>query len=511
MSPFWTASLPKSASDKYERMKKMKKFISILLVLVLCIGTTAFADTTVQDAMAEPPIKLIADNKIIDTPTHMVNNRTLVPVRALMESIGATVEWVDATQTVIITRNNKTITVQIGNGTMTTPDGAVALDAAPMLLNNATTTYVPLRAICEAFGLTVDWDESGSNTILVLSPDGCPYVDTYDGATLAEYLVEIGATPEDFSAATGIDYEANKDRLYVMVDNEVSIENIALMNGYTTEEFLATIGTPDVDPATPWGEYTGNLTMSQYITTFTPALQYGMTEEDALNAIKTTYGFGDEYTLNTKFKYMRTAMAISDYQYQKEMEAQQAAQQKAEEEMIKAATEALPELLKKKVAFTITLSDNRKMKGELYPDLAPVTVENFIKLCNENFYEGLIFHRVIDGFMIQGGGFDKDFNQKEAASIVGEFFSNGFANALTHEKGVLSMARTNDPNSASSQFFIIDESSPHLDGQYAAFGKITEGLDVVDAISKVETHTNDKGHSDVPVKPIVIKSIKIDK
>ncbi len=148
---------------------------------------------------------------------------------------------------------------------------------------------------------------------------------------------------------------------------------------------------------------------------------------------------------------------------------------------------------------------------ELYEDKAPITVNNFKNLVKKGFYDGLIFHRVIDGFMIQGGGFDKDFNQKEASAIPGEFYANGFTNALKHEKGVLSMARTNDPNSASSQFFIIDETSPHLDGQYAAFGKITEGLDVVEEISKVETTTNDQGHSDVPVKPVVIKSIRIDK
>ena len=97
------------------------------------------------------------------------------------------------------------------------------------------------------------------------------------------------------------------------------------------------------------------------------------------------------------------------------------------------------------------------------------------------------------------------------ASIPGEFYSNGFSNALAHDKGILSMARTSEPNSASSQFFIMDEKSPHLDGQYAAFGKITKGLEVVDAISQVETTTNDMGHSDVPVEPVIIESIKINK
>ena len=164
------------------------------------------------------------------------------------------------------------------------------------------------------------------------------------------------------------------------------------------------------------------------------------------------------------------------------------------------------------VKIKINVKDYGSMVAELYPEKAPRTVENFVGLIKEGFFEGLIFHRVIDGFMIQGGGYDKDFNLKDSGmSIYGEFYANGISNALAHDKGVLSMARTSEPNSATSQFFIMDEKSPHLDGQYAAFGKITKGLDVVDAISQVETTTNDKGHADVPVKPIIIKSIKIKK
>jgi len=497
----------------------MKKIISMLLVGVLCFGTAAFADeaiiggadeaTTipVEDTNEEVAIKLIADNKIVNTPTHVVNNRTLVPLRALMESTSAEVEWDNDTQGITIKRGDITVNMQIGNSVMTTPEGEVELDAAPVLLENGTTTYVPIRAICEAFDFNVDWDPTGSQTILVTSPDGCPYVDVYDGATLEEYLAELGADPEEFSASTGVDYEENKDRLYIMIDNSITLKNVVAMNGYEVKEFCELMGIEEADPETPWGEFLGNLTMEKYIENFTPAMQYGMTPEAALEAMKQSYGFGDEYTLETPYKYLRIQMSTVDYEYQKLMEEAQ----KAEEAKRAADLEALPELLKNKIEFTITLVDGRKMKGELYPDLAPVTVENFVKLCNENFYEGLIFHRVIDGFMIQGGGFDKDFNAKDAEAIVGEFYSNGYTNALKHEKGVISMARTNDPNSASSQFFIMDEASPFLDGEYAGFGKITEGLDVVDAISQVETSTNEQGHSDVPVKPIVIKSITINK
>ena len=167
------------------------------------------------------------------------------------------------------------------------------------------------------------------------------------------------------------------------------------------------------------------------------------------------------------------------------------------------------------IGFTIEMQDGSVMKGELYPDVAPITVANFVKLCNENFYDGLIFHRVIAGFMIQGGAFTEELysgnmNQKAASSIKGEFAANGVENDLKHERGVISMARTNQPNSASSQFFIMHQDSPSLDGNYAAFGKITEGLEVIDKIASVETGKLNAMFDDVPKEAQVIKTIKID-
>lgn len=171
-----------------------------------------------------------------------------------------------------------------------------------------------------------------------------------------------------------------------------------------------------------------------------------------------------------------------------------------------------PELYADAIPFTIELENGGVMKGELYPNLAPKTVENFVKLASEKFYDGLIFHRVIEGFMIQGGGYDAQMNIKEADEIVGEFASNGFKNPLKHTRGVISMARTNVPDSASSQFFIMQEDTQSLDGQYAAFGRITEGLEVIDEIAEGETANDPKyGMPDYPVKPVVIKTIKIDK
>lgn len=155
------------------------------------------------------------------------------------------------------------------------------------------------------------------------------------------------------------------------------------------------------------------------------------------------------------------------------------------------------------VKIIIEMEDGDVMKGELYPEIAPITVENFLNLIDNDFFNGLIFHRVIPGFMIQGGGYDKDFNHHEVKSIKGEFSSNGVKNDLLHTRGVISMARTMIPDSASSQFFIMHEAAPHLDGQYAAFGKITEGLEVVDKIANMPRNIQD-----CPNTPVVIKTIR---
>ena len=157
--------------------------------------------------------------------------------------------------------------------------------------------------------------------------------------------------------------------------------------------------------------------------------------------------------------------------------------------------------------FTIIMADGKVMKGELYPDKAPNTVNNFISLANKGFYDGLIFHRVIPGFMIQGGCPNGNGMGGPGYEINGEFAANGFRqNDLVHTTGVLSMARTMAPNSAGSQFFIMVAPAPHLDGQYAAFGQVTEGQDIAIDISRVPRNMmNDK-----PKKDQVIQSIRVD-
>ena len=154
---------------------------------------------------------------------------------------------------------------------------------------------------------------------------------------------------------------------------------------------------------------------------------------------------------------------------------------------------------------TITMANGDIMKAELYPDVAPNTVNNFISLVKKGFYDGLVFHRVIRGFMLQGGCPQGTGMGGPGYSIKGEFSYNGFANDLKHTPGVLSMARAMNPNSAGSQFFIMHETSPHLDGQYAAFGKVTEGMDVVNKIAETTTD-----YSDRPLEPQMIKSMTVE-
>ncbi|MCD7770154.1 MAG: peptidylprolyl isomerase [Oscillospiraceae bacterium] len=154
---------------------------------------------------------------------------------------------------------------------------------------------------------------------------------------------------------------------------------------------------------------------------------------------------------------------------------------------------------------TIKMFDGGVIKAELYPDIAPNTVNNFISLVNANFYDGLIFHRVIPGFMIQGGCPQGNGTGGPGYEIPGEFAANGYQNDLRHTRGVLSMARAMDPDSAGSQFFIMHQDAPRLDGQYAAFGQVLEGMDVVDRIAETKT-----GWGDKPLTPQIMNKVTVD-
>ena len=150
----------------------------------------------------------------------------------------------------------------------------------------------------------------------------------------------------------------------------------------------------------------------------------------------------------------------------------------------------------------INIKDYGEVELELYPDLAPITVDNFVKLVNKGFYNGLTFHRIIKGFMIQGGCPKGNGTGGPGYQIKGEFSANGVNNPIKHERGVISMARAMNPDSAGSQFFIMHKDAPHLDGQYAAFGKVIRGIEVVDKVAEAQTDFRDK-----PLKPVIIETI----
>ena len=159
---------------------------------------------------------------------------------------------------------------------------------------------------------------------------------------------------------------------------------------------------------------------------------------------------------------------------------------------------------------TITMDNGDVMKAELYPEVAPNTVNNFISLIKKGFYDGLIFHRVINGFMIQGGCPDGTGMGGPGYTIKGEFSQNGFANDLRHTEGVLSMARAMHPDSAGSQFFIMHKNSPHLDGAYAAFGKITEGMDIVNKIAETATDYSDRPLEEQKMKKVTVDTMGVE-
>ena len=159
---------------------------------------------------------------------------------------------------------------------------------------------------------------------------------------------------------------------------------------------------------------------------------------------------------------------------------------------------------------TFTMENEDVIKAELYPDIAPVSVNNFISLINKNFYDGLIFHRVIKGFMIQGGDPEGTGMGGPDYSIRGEFAQNGFPNDLKHTEGVLSMARSMHPASAGSQFFIMHKTSPHLDGAYAAFGKVIEGMEIVNKIAETATDYNDRPLEDQRIKKVTVDTFGVE-
>ncbi len=313
---------------------------------LLCAAAAAAMTLTVSTAVfaGSENITVILDGATLsfDVEPQIVNDRTMVPMRAIFEAMGASVDWDGETRKITSVKGDKTVEMTADESVMSVNGESVALDAAPFITDGR--TLVPVRAIAESFGSDVSW-LSGSRTVLILN--------------------------------------------------------------------------------------------------------------DAENSV-----------VNAKIK-------IKNY-------------------------------------GEISLA--------LFKNIAPKTVENFQSLAEENFYNDLIFHRVISGFMIQGGGYDLSFTEKNAQMIKGEFTSNGFENKLKHTRGVISMARRGQDHdgvvakdSASSQFFIMHMDAPSLDGEYASFGIVTEGMDVADKIAAVKTGILEStGMSDIPVNPIVIESVTVE-
>lgn len=344
----------------------MKKIVfAASAVTMLMTASTALADD----------VKVEVNGTVLDMEARIVDDRTLVPLRAVSNALGCGVAWDEETRGITIVRAGEDYTQDIYmllswidkprafklSGSALA-DGTV-MDVAPQIIEDR--TFVPIRAIAELFGATVSWDGDTRTAIIDADMPGYTYTDEE-----AEILV---------------DYERAMNSVYDIYD------------------------------------------------------KYLKGESDKINAV-------------------------------------------------------------------ITLEDDSKIELELYPELAPITVDNFVSLAKSGYYTGLTFHRVIEGFMIQGGGFYADGNESETelTPITGEFLQNGILNFIPHTEGVISMARTNVADSATGQFFIMHKTSPHLDGSYAAFGKVTSGMEVVNKIAAVETDSMDK-----PVEAVIIKSIEI--
>lgn len=192
------------------------------------------------------------------------------------------------------------------------------------------------------------------------------------------------------------------------------------------------------------------------------------------------------------------AACSSNNKEQTETKKEDTSSQKEETNTVKGSVEG-----GKKYLATIEVEGYGPIQVELDEGIAPKTVDNFVKLANEGFYNGLTFHRIIDGFMIQGGDPQGNGTGGSDETVEGEFSSNGFNNTLSHTRGVISMARSSDPNSASSQFFIVQEDSPYLDGEYAAFGHVVEGMDIVDALAQNAVPTDNNGSIDPSAQPVI--------
>lgn len=263
-----------------------------------------------------------------------------------------------------------------------------------------------------------------------------------------------------------------KDNMYLMwvgEDTAFHLENLALKNGYSMDVAPTIIDSRTLVPVRAVSELLG-AEVNWIGETKTVEIKYALGSYEENSGIAEQCNIYQQI-LNEKYEYYRSYITGNP----------------------------------KTINGRIVLESGKEIEFELYPELAPVTSMNFVRLAENGFYNGTVFHRVINGFMAQGGGFFENGEIKQAEKIKGEFIANGFLNLLPHKRGVISLARANDFNSGSSQFFIMHKDSSHLDGYYAAFGMVTKGMEVIDEICASDTDFNDK-----PLEDIIVRKIEID-
>lgn len=517
--------------------RKIFKLLSVILTVCVALSAPLSANAEIGDITGYTKYTDIAayiNHFAIQSYNYM--DTTYVVAEDLL-NFGFSVEWNGAERTLNVSRDTGTNSITQCSIPHAVEKDMVGTNAMPILETDIKAyvggeltesgnidgkTVIPFKAL-SAFGKVVYddgiraaklWVEDGlqmnttMQSLLSATGDANPYNEMgyidITGATIAEIAEENGMELQEFLEGYGLPSDmpgsTNETVAYYMMP----LRTIAQMYGLDFDSLKAELGLGEnVTEDTPWGVAIGELTLGQYV------------GAEFLDEFKAEYGFGDEVTLDTKWKDVRNTVDAAS-------KANYAVPDDFDEDF----DETEPDK-SDPVHIKITLSNNREIEADLYPHIAPASVENFVKLIDEGFFDGLIFHRVIDGFMIQGGGFDQsfykgNFNAKEADTIKGEFRSNGFANNLKHTRGVISMARTSDPNSASSQFFIMHQDAPYLDGEYAAFGEVTKGMDVVDDIATSKTTSlsgkilymgtsYEQEAADVPEKAIVIRKIKVVK
>ncbi len=425
-------------------MKYQLKKLTIGLLLGATVSSmTAFAaNATLTKDITYRNIEIAVDgNKITPTDANgnyvepfIMDGTTYLPVRAVANAFDKDVSWEDATSTVSLNAKNETNESKTTAQKETVPAGTIQKDV----------TYRDIKIVVDGSQITPT--DANGNPVEPFIMDGTTYLPVravanafgkevgWDDATSTVYL---GQQPAENGSVDGI-YTSSMGLNLILNTNNTG----SLSDGYTTENFI-------------WAQDSNSVTL----------INPNFPDDPIVLSVN-----GNQLSF-TEDMYTLIFNKVDASLLAKQME------------IVTMKTVTVDKTDAKKPIVTIEMADGSVMKAELYPNVAPISVENFISLIEKGFYDGLTFHRNIPGFVIQGGCPVGNGTGGPGYSIKGEFSSNGVENNLKHTRGVLSMARATDPDSAGSQFFIMHADAPHLDGEYAAFGKVIEGMDVVDAIA----------------------------